>query len=148
RKAARKYFGRDLPIGETLDVQQGNDHHPMRVTAVLKDLPYNTTLVTEIFASGRTSYGPLAMLDKVLPLTITNQTFARLPPSANAADLQRALDIAGKPETDAFGKYGMKFVFHATPMAGAHMTDPGLTDIVVKPTGSRVTTLAIGAVAI
>jgi len=49
RQMARKYFGRDNPIGETIEI---NRQHSMQVTAVLMDLPSNTHLETRIFASG------------------------------------------------------------------------------------------------
>lgn len=48
RRMARKYFGRDLPLGETLEV----DHRrTLRVAAVLEDLPTSTHLNTELFGS-------------------------------------------------------------------------------------------------
>ena len=47
RTMARKYFGRDTPVGETLLI----DKHPMRVTAVIEDLPSNTEIAGDIFAS-------------------------------------------------------------------------------------------------
>ena len=60
REVARKYFGVDAPIGETLLVlsPDGDDPlsttpHPMRVRAVLEDIPRQTHLEDfEIFAPG------------------------------------------------------------------------------------------------
>ncbi|MFI4972982.1 MAG: FtsX-like permease family protein [Caulobacterales bacterium] len=151
REVARKYFGRDLPIGQVLDVQEGDDHHPMRVTAVLKDPPSDTNLVTEVFASARSAYSPLTLMDAKPALTgVSTWTYARLAPTSSAADLQRGLDLAGEPETAAFAVLGggTKFRFGAVPLAEAHLRSPGLTAIVVKPTGNKSTTYAIATVGV
>jgi putative ABC transport system permease protein len=47
QKIAKKYFGNDEPIGQTLNI----DGHPYRVTGLLKDLPSNTHLHCEILIS-------------------------------------------------------------------------------------------------
>ncbi len=47
QKIAEKYFGKDDPIGRTLNI----DDHLYRVTGVLKDLPANTHLPCEILVS-------------------------------------------------------------------------------------------------
>ena len=104
---ARHYFHRDLPIGETLLVQTTAQPrpggpppapvwHPMRVTAVLKDLPSNTNLVTQVFASARSAYSVLSIMDAGPPAygALTTFTFVRLKPGGSPADLQRALDAA------------------------------------------------------
>src|SRR5262249_30514309 len=44
RRMARKYFGTDQAIGQSITLQD----HPMRLTAVLEDFPSNTNLVAEI----------------------------------------------------------------------------------------------------
>src|ERR1700761_3537593 len=73
QSAARRYFHRDLPIGDTLQVETlelrapGEPPGParivwraLRVMAVLNDLPPNTNLTTEIFASGLTPHSGIA----------------------------------------------------------------------------------------
>ncbi len=50
RRMARKYFGTDLPLGQTIEIDR---QYTMRVTAVLEDLPSNTHLNAEVFASTR-----------------------------------------------------------------------------------------------
>ena len=49
RSAARKYFGRDAPIGETL---LKSTAQPMRVAAVIEDLPTNSNITGDVFGSG------------------------------------------------------------------------------------------------
>lgn len=60
RTIARKYFGRDAPLGETMEL---NGRQILRVTAVLADFPSETHLRQQVFASGRASFSPLARLD-------------------------------------------------------------------------------------
>jgi putative ABC transport system permease protein len=155
RNMARKYFGRDLPVGDTLQIgvpdgKGGIIWRQMRVTAVLQDLPSNTNLTTEVFASSRSPYSNFRFFD-VHPVlwATTNYTFVRLSPKASATDLQRALDIAGQPEAAVFRDQGggSRFSFHALPLADVHLTPPGKTAQVVKPVGSRTIAYAIAGVA-
>ena len=162
RAMARKYFGRDLPIGEVLQVQTTDPApgasptapgvptwHPMRVTAVLKDLPSNTNLTTEVFASEKGAYSGLAQFETHSSLgNIGTYTFVRLSPGQTAEALQHALDIAGKPENALFASFvpGSSYRFHAVPLAKAHLTPVGLTSPVAKPVGSAGVAYEIAAV--
>ena len=164
RSVARRFFHRDLPIGDTLQVQTtsppppGSDPltpgitawHPMRVAAVLKDLPSNTNLTTEIFASARSAYSDLAIRDSLPPNYggVSTFTFVRLSPRASPAVLQRALDVATQPESalaDRF-KPGSRWLYHALPLSEAHLTPPGLTASMAKPVGSRSVSYSIAGV--
>ena len=85
RSVARKYFGRDAPIGETLQV---NHAQTMTVTAVIEDLPANGTgLVSGIFASGRAPFSALMLSEKTpispAAISIDNTTYFRLAPGAS-----------------------------------------------------------------
>jgi putative ABC transport system permease protein len=141
RAMARKYFGKDLPIGETLQVQAGASGpqgpllpglgpppapgtvpwHELRITAVLKDLPSNTNLTTQIFISGRSAYSSLAIQDAQPPNWgwIGPRTFVRLRPQATAADLETALVAAARRANAAPGLHS---IFHALPIGDAHLT--------------------------
>jgi putative ABC transport system permease protein len=158
--AARKYFHRDLPIGDTLLVetttppppgsgplaQGAQAWHPMRVTAVLKDLPSNTNLVAQVFASSRSAYSELALFDARPPNYGGGDvfTYVRLKPGASPADLQRALDLATQPETALLARFsaGSKWLFSPIPLGDAHLTPVNRTVVVPSRTGSR--TVAYG----
>jgi putative ABC transport system permease protein len=164
RNMARHYFHRDLPIGDILMVQTTTPPplgsgpltpappawHPMRVTAVLKDLPSNTNLVTEVFASARSAYSELAIADAAPPNYGGGRvyTFVRLKPGVSPADLQRALDVATGPESALAANYsaGAKWLFHGTPLGEAHLTPTGGTAVTTKPTGSRVVAYGVAGV--
>src|SRR6202051_4595003 len=92
RQMARKYFGRDNPIGETREI---NRQHSMQVTAVLMDLPSNTHLEVRIFASGRAAYSRLSVLDTMPGPAVQKPwntlTYIRLFPAASIDELAHAL---------------------------------------------------------
>lgn len=59
RRIAQIYFGMDNPIGRTMQVTLQSDPkgtYPVRVTAVLKDLPAETTWTAEVLLSGRAAF--------------------------------------------------------------------------------------------
>ena len=89
------------PLGAVVLTPPAPVWHTMRVTAVLKDLPSNTNLVTEVFASGRSAYSGLAIQDSRPPAFggVSTFTYVRLPPTTSPGELQAALDQATKPES-------------------------------------------------
>jgi putative ABC transport system permease protein len=98
RSIARKYFGRDAPIGETL--VEKFDGRPetalLTVAAVIEDLPPNAThLATGIFLSSLAPWTQMYQLDHDPDNdrgdVIGTYTFLKLAPHASAEQLQRAL---------------------------------------------------------
>jgi putative ABC transport system permease protein len=90
RSAARRYFGHDDARGEVLTFV-GPDlvPHPMLVTAILQDLPSNTNLNAEMFASGAGSTSELARADEPQAGFATNtHVLLKLQPGP---DMQRLL---------------------------------------------------------
>jgi putative ABC transport system permease protein len=96
RNIARKYFGRDNPIGESILVDGA---HPLIVTAVIEDLPSaGTQLESGIFASGAASYSLLSKWDndprnnpKSPGLSLGGRTYLRLALNASIDRLQMAM---------------------------------------------------------
>jgi len=66
RRLAEKYFGRPDPIGETLLF---NGERPMKVTAVIENLPSNTHLFIDVLAAGTSSDSPITEQD-AKPMTV------------------------------------------------------------------------------
>jgi putative ABC transport system permease protein len=86
RHTARRYFGRDNPVGESLQLRgaASRELHTMTVTAVIEDLPVGgTSFQTGIFASGLASYSMLAQVDRTPAATANSDapgvfTYVRL----------------------------------------------------------------------
>ena len=107
RAAARKYFGHDDVVGETVQL----NGRPMTVRAVIEDLPANATqLETGIFASiqapflGFTAYKPRAPGTGFTPADIGVRTYFRLRPGASIAEVQAKSAALIKP---IYGKTGI-----------------------------------------
>jgi putative ABC transport system permease protein len=98
REAARKFFGQDAPIGRVLMVNTAFEiagfsddenrllrtFHPMRVMAVLKDLPSNTHIRALVFASGRAPHSMIAVDDRhPSPFNSNELTYVKLKPGVS-----------------------------------------------------------------
>jgi len=130
RQMARKYFGRDNPIGETIEI---NRQHSMQVTAVLMDLPSNTHLDARIFASGRAAYSRLALLDAMPGPAIQKPwntlTYIRLSATASIDELARALPnfIDRHMQFPGADKISAAVRLTLIPIAAIHLYGPGST---------------------
>jgi len=88
RSIARKDFASDAPIGRTLLV----NGQPMRVTAVIEDLPSNTHFPFELVASARSPASPISQYEAINgPLTNTLGTYFRLKPGASVKTMEPRL---------------------------------------------------------
>jgi putative ABC transport system permease protein len=162
RTAARKYFGRDTPVGELLEVNPAmgsdaakvstafNTPHPMRVTAIIEDLPSNTYLKGEVFGSSLAPYSTFALYDLTPdqgPFRISAYTFIRLRPGASQQQMQRELSAFGTRNSDTSTVYppGFTVGLHLTPIGDLHLSPPGASPM-ISPRGDR--TLLAGLVAI
>jgi putative ABC transport system permease protein len=122
RSAARKYFGRDAPIGETLMVDPATPH-PMRVTAVVEDLPSNSNLRgMTMFASGLAPYSNLARFDRSPDARFNPAafTFLRLNPGASATAFNQGLQAFAAHDYPPSSVHGQERAFRLTPLAGIH----------------------------
>ena len=144
---ARKYFGRDAPVGETLLVNQ----RPMRVTAVLADLPSQTHLPFDIFVSGRSPDSVITQLEKVdTPGNNVVGTYFRLRPGASIASLEMQLpDFVHRhfpPDPTSTGLPRYKIVMHSIPLAEIHLH--ASTGGAFKPAGDKAIIAGIAGVGV
>jgi putative ABC transport system permease protein len=122
------------------------------VTAVLTNLPTNSTIGSEIFTSGRSAWSSLTFADAhpMPPGAFRGgfDTYARLSPGARAADLQHAVDVAGRPLVVAAPAGGVRLSFHLTRLDDVHwLPEAGATEPGVNPSGDKKITYGIAAVA-
>jgi putative ABC transport system permease protein len=126
RQMARKYFGVDAPIGETLLVQAPAGDgplfatpHPMQVRAVLEDIPRSTHLEQfKIFASGSAAWSPLALEDQRPGPGLFFWTYARLPLDVPADRIRQGLEgFAARHYSGSIGRR-----FRLEPLEDLHFT--------------------------
>ena len=87
--AARKYFGTQNPLGETLEIGRG---HVMQVTGVLAPVPSNSHLQLDIVISGRAGFSLLARRDaEPEPALFNFLTYVKLKPGTSVAAIRAAL---------------------------------------------------------
>jgi putative ABC transport system permease protein len=166
REMARKYFGEDAPIGKTLLVNPNpgiieglppqmaaiwGGWHPMRVLAVLKDIPSNSHLSGQIFGSGRAPFSMLSLEDlSPSPFNVTTTTYVKLKAGASADAVRQGLKgfadrhYASRPGASSNVK------FHLMPLGGLHFTSKdggsgGPFDI-TRPPGDRKVDTGVGMV--
>ncbi|HEY1751305.1 MAG TPA: ABC transporter permease, partial [Caulobacteraceae bacterium] len=146
RSAARKYFGGDAPVGKQLLV----DGHPMRVMAVIDDLPTNSHLAGDVFASSK---APFSLINQYGGGGYTNSfvaTYVRLKPGASAAEVDAGFPrfVADRiePEFQRFmPNEQIKVTLRLKPLTAIHL-QPGAGD--PKP-GADVKVLAgIGVIGV
>ncbi|HEY4029715.1 MAG TPA: FtsX-like permease family protein [Caulobacteraceae bacterium] len=159
RRLARKYFGRDDPVGETLTLEPAPlppqpgvarpapAPHPMRVAAVLQDLPPDTHLDTEAFASGLATFSSLTAFDR-LPKSFGPRvyTYVRLAPGASGAALAAAMPAFGARHIDPRPLLGGRMTPVLTALTHIHYLPPAYSDM--KAPGNRTATLAIAGVGV
>jgi len=144
RAIARKYFGRDAPLGQTLQI----DDEPFRVTAVIEDLPSNTHLTGDIYASARSPKSQIAKYEDIDgPLNNTLGTYIRLKPGASISALETRSDNFLKtrmaiPNAGDFGS--VRRSLHFVPLTRIHLTPA--TQGALKPPADMAVLVAIGVV--
>ena len=170
RTAARKYFGRDKPLGETLEVNpaMGTDAtkvspgfgtpHPMRVTAIIEDLPPNSYLKGDVFGSARAAWSQFALYDLTLdqgPFRSSGSrtyTLIRLRPGTPAQPMRQALSAFATHDSPVYPP-GFKVGLHLTPIGDLHLSAAppagnGLGNSEMSPRGDKTLLAALLAIAV
>jgi putative ABC transport system permease protein len=140
RRMARKYFGRDDPLGETIEIDRTRT---MQVTAILQDLPSNTHLNTEIFASGKAESGPGAAFGSGAARVYA---YLRFRPGTSVADMRGALKdfVDRHSPRPPSGKASDTFVLPLMRISDIHLHSSGA--FAMTPAGDPRTIRAIAVV--
>ncbi len=160
RSMARKYFGADAPVGQILEVNPalGNlpglsagrsaiarQLPPMRVTAVIEDLPSNTHLDGEIFAAAIAPFSPMRRWE-ALPDSVEVHTYLRQQPGASAADIVRELPAFSARHFGPAAQTQVSWDLHLTPLDDIHLAPPAGGSL--KPRGDRAVDAGVAAVGV
>lgn len=141
RRMARRYFGTDDAIGETLEI---NRSRIMTVTAVLQDLPSNTHLDAEIFGSGKAVDGP----DGPFKADARVYAYLRLKPGVTAEEVRRGIvDVIDRhPPKPLVGRSSDIHYWPLTPIADVHLSPTGA--FAMTPGGDPRTIRALAVVGV
>jgi putative ABC transport system permease protein len=164
RAAARRYFGQDAPIGRTLlldpnpDIIKGlpaqdnqimGGFHPMRVLAVLQDIPSDSHLKVQIFAAGRAAFSVLSLEDRhPSPFNQTTLTYVKLKPGASVGVIRSRMKAFADKHYPMSGTSSSNVAFHIMPLDGLHFSSReggGPFDITRAP-GDRKVDAGVAAV--
>ncbi|MEA3180458.1 MAG: putative transport system permease protein [Gammaproteobacteria bacterium] len=145
RSVARRLFGRDRVVGETLEL----DHeHTLRVAAVIQDLPSTTHLGFSIIGSARAEFSTLRMFDQAaanVRKPWDTNTYFRLGPGVPLASVRAALDAFISEQRALPRKHnGMQLFLPVMPISAIHLAPPGAA--AMRARGSLEMIYAIGAV--
>jgi putative ABC transport system permease protein len=147
RTMARKYFGRDNVVGETLELK---GRAKFTVKAVLEDLPSNTHLNVAMFASGTSPKSPLTQLDQT-PLSSFPEDkgwlyiYVRLK-KAQATNVERELPGLLDRHSVSGGAQPTSSIWHLSlePINQIHLDPEGLSSM--KPASRRETVYSFAAI--
>ncbi|MDB5425846.1 MAG: transporter permease [Phenylobacterium sp.] len=143
QSAARKYFGEDAPVGKALLV----DGQPMRVTAVLRDLPSNSDIPGEIFGSSRSARSTIAQFQAInSSMNNTLATYVRLRAGVRPTTIAPRLPAFAKAKLPIPGSIGLaRRSLQLVPIGEMHLHPEIEGAFNTKPTVDPAVVLAIGA---
>jgi putative ABC transport system permease protein len=122
RTIARKYFGNEPALGKRLEVARS---FPLRVTAVIEDLPSNTYFNFRIVASGKAQFSTLGLRDlfRRPGVAFGFHTFFSLRPGADIARIDADMPAFMARHYDA--DTTKSTIIHIYKLADVHLSPPG-----------------------
>jgi len=150
RTMARKYFGRDDAVGETLELK---GKARFTVKAVLEDLPSNTHLNVAMFASGTSPSSLLTQLDQSPMSSFPEDKgwlyiYARLKNTVPATDVERELPGLLDRHSQSGAALPTSSIWHLSlePINQIHLDPEGLNSM--KPASRPETVYSFAAIGI
>jgi len=146
RSIAHKYFHEDDPIGRVIEIDR---KHPMRVTAIIEDLPANTHLDLQVIASGLASYSDLAAFEAD-PARFGDSdsayTYVRVDPAASIDALMKRIPDFGRRQLRRLSTVRVGVDVRLIPLREVHLTP--FTQRLMRPSGDRATVYSLSIVGV
>jgi putative ABC transport system permease protein len=162
RTGARKFFGTDKPIGRAIMVDSGMGQyglppadmptfagfHPMRVLAVIEDLPSNTHIAADVFASSRAAFSPASFdLLHPNPFDSSSLTYVKLKPGASAAQMTPRMTAFADRHYPVPGGTKANYSFRLTALNDLHFASQGVRwGTPIRPPGDAKVDAGVAAV--
>jgi putative ABC transport system permease protein len=149
RTMARKFFGHDNAIGETLELK---GRARFTVKAVLENLPSNTHLNVAMVASGMSARSPLAQLDQTPNGSFAGNgwlyIYVKLKEALQAPNVERELPGLLDRHAPSGGTQPTSTFYHVSlePISQIHLDPEGLNSM--KPASRRETVYSFAAIGI
>lgn len=144
---ARKYFGNEDPLGQTL---RNGGRYDYEVTGVFKDLPVTSHMKVNALVSLSTFARQIGRKDET---EFTNWdwdgwlTYVKLKDGTDAKQLEAKLpELVRQHLGDEFKTSGYRMVFYLMPLSNIHLDSNYMMEIL--PNGSRDTVYFLGVIAI
>jgi len=148
RKIAKKYFGNDNPIGQTIETGSGRQY---KVTAVIENLPGNTHLKFDALISATTLskiYGE-EEFNSMEPGRFWNigvYTYVLLNPNSSIESIHEKFpDFYAKYMKSVGDQINASYSLMTTPLADIHLTSKLSSDL---PTGNKSYVYIFSAIAL
>ena len=160
RQMARKYFGEDAPIGKTLKVSvatppQGlppeearrfSMSQPMRVLAVLGDLPSSSHIAVGAFGSSRAALSTIALEDRhPSPFQLDTLVYVKLRPAASVDAISAGMTAFANRRYPSPNGGASIFRISLEPLSELHFA-AHQSGLGVRPPGDRTVDAGIEAV--
>lgn len=152
-QAARRLFGREEVLGETLTIDGAHD---FRIGAVLRDLPAQTHLALEILLSARNGAStlpprdaPLRFMNQAFDALASAHTYVRLRPGSDPREIDARIEAAmARHVSVPRGPDGRPLVpmprLYRQALDELHFIPAGANSM--RPSGSRELTIALAAI--
>jgi len=127
-RVAHKYFGDASPLGQLMEIDR---QHTLRVTAVVRDIPGNSFLKADVFASGRATFAGLGALDASYAADAVKrassiggdmQAYLKVSAGVSAARVSAALRAAGDEFLATLKANNIALSVALLPVADIHLS--------------------------
>jgi len=142
RSIARKYFGDAPALNQTLELDRTQ---PMRVAAVVEDIPANSHFRGSVFAAGLASFSGLAQHDAAdkKGISVEVGAYIKVPPGVDIGHVRAQLPRAVHEFLASIGGEDLDMRMSLIPLAQIHLGEPAGG---MKPRGNRWMLYAISVI--
>jgi len=144
RSIARKYFGDAPALNQTLELDRT---HPMRVAAVVEDIPANSHFRADVFAAGLASFSGLTRHDEAdkKGISVEVGAYLKLPADVDINRIRSRLPRAVQEFLASIGGEELDMRMSLIPLAEIHLSERAGG---MKPRGSAGMLYALGVIGV